>query len=84
MDRQEAFFRVYKVNETLHDLGYTWNEITQFWKDCIKEAVKNEVLKLHIEGLSDKTISDKIKVPKTTVGVITSKYWSNKMKQKNN
>lgn len=30
--------RVMKVNKTLLDLNYTWEEIEAFWKECIEEA----------------------------------------------
>ncbi len=82
MSKKDAYNRVFKVNEILISKGYTWNEITQFWKDCIKDSVKKEVIILHEKGLQDKTISDKLNVPKTTVGLITQKYWSEKMKNK--
>ncbi len=41
--------RVMKVNKTLLELNYSWEEIEAFWKKCIDEAKAMKTNKLCLE-----------------------------------
>jgi hypothetical protein len=35
--------RVRRVNNTLLNMGYNWDEIEAFWRECIAEGRKREL-----------------------------------------
>lgn len=45
MTKQETYQRVYNIVKTLRESGMSYDEIEDFWKQCIKEANENNPTK---------------------------------------
>lgn len=46
----ECIKKTSKINEELIELGYDWEFIETFWKDCAKTAKENHDKIYHLEG----------------------------------
>ena len=82
--KEEVFTRIKAINKQLFEKGYDWQDIERFWKECVYDVKVMDIESLAKQGIPDTVIATNLRVGYSVVQRVSTNYWSNKMKQKNN